>query len=142
MAELVDLSVPGRRSVPEWIGRTPDEPAPPRVRLRVLLRNDRKCASPTCAVPGGRDIRLGRPWCCDHTIAIILGGQNRERNLRPLCEFCTPIKDAEDQAAKSKDADVMKAAYGLKPKSRLSKQHRRAMLRWREQQQRPTNDQT
>lgn len=112
MTELVDLTVPGRRTVAEWIGKTPDEPFPPRVRLRILLRFDRKCAE--C----GRPIRPGRPWTCDHTIAIINGGENRERNGRPLCEFCVKPKDAADQAEKSRTAEIQKSHYGLKKPSR------------------------
>ena len=125
MSELVDLAVPGRRTVEEWRGKSPDEPFPPRVRLRILLRFDRKCANCT------RTIRGGEAWTCDHTIAIILGGENRESNGRPLCEICTPIKDASDQAAKSKDADVQKAHYGIKDArpSKLSKEYRREQLR-------------
>lgn len=131
MSELVDLAIPGRRTVPEWIGRAPDEPAPPRVRLRVLLRNDRKCAD--C----GRLIRAGKPWTCDHIIALINGGENRESNLQPLCEFCNPEKNAADQAEKSKTANVQKAHYGIKPKSKLSKEYRREVMRRYRLERRP-----
>lgn len=127
MSELVDLPVPGRRSVPEWIGKTPDEPFPPRVRLRILLRYDRKCAD--C----GRIIRPGKPWTTDHKVAIINGGENRESNGQPLCEFCVKPKDAADAALKAKDAAVSKAHYGIKERrpSKLSKSYRREVQAWR-----------
>lgn len=105
-----ELAVPGRRTVKEWVGDSPDQPFPPRVRLRILLRFDRKCAN--CH----RTIRGGEAWTCDHTIAIILGGENREKNGRPLCAICTKPKDASDQAEKSKTADVQKAHYGIREK--------------------------
>lgn len=73
------------RSVEEWIGKTDDEAAPPRVKLRVLQR-----------------------FC---------GGENREKNLQPLCEFCEPDKTRADISEKSKTADMAKAAFGLKEPS-------------------------
>ena len=32
------------RTVPEWIGKTPDTPAPPRVRLRIFETFGGRCA--------------------------------------------------------------------------------------------------
>lgn len=84
------------RSLPEWIGKTDDEAVPPRVRLRVLYHFDLKCA--LC----GRLIRPGVRWVCDHTEALINGGENRESNLQPLCKWCAPTKDAADVAEKSR----------------------------------------
>ena len=59
------------RSVQEWIGKTDDTPAPPRVRLRVLERFDR-CCDPAGGC--GRRIRPGDKWICDHRLAIEVGG--------------------------------------------------------------------
>lgn len=99
------------RSVAEWIGKTDDTPFPPRVRLRILERFDRRCAG--CTNP----IRPGERWTCDHIVALINGGENRESNGQPLCRACTPEKDAADVAVKSKTADMAKAAYGIKPRT-------------------------
>ena len=96
------------RTVAEWIGKTDDAPFPPRVRLRILERFDRRCAG--C----GKPIRPGERWTCDHIIALINGGENRESNGQPLCRNCTKPKDAADVAVKSKTADMAKAAYGIK----------------------------
>lgn len=87
------------RTVPEWVGKTDDEAVPPRVRLRVLLTFNRVCNK--CY----RVIRPGVEWTCDHKIALINGGENRERNLQPLCGWCNPLKNAADVAEKSKVYD-------------------------------------
>ncbi len=88
------------REVPEWIGKTDDTPAPPRVRLRVWDRCEGTCHR--CA----RKIPTGDAWILEHLIALINGGENRERNLCLTCSWCKPIKDAEDVAEKSKTAAV------------------------------------
>lgn len=98
------------RTVTEWIGKTDDEPFPPRVRLRILDRFGRKCAN--CGN------RIVGTFTADHIVALINGGQNRESNGQPLCRLCTPVKDAADVAEKSKVAEMRKAEHGLKPKGR------------------------
>lgn len=99
------------RSVPEWVGKTDDEPFPERVRQRILIRFGRRCAM--CGVE-----IVGR-FTCDHKIALINGGENRESNGQPLClKVCTKLKDAADQAEKSKTAAMRKTLYGKARKSR------------------------
>lgn len=102
------------RSVPEWIGATPDTPAPPRVRLRVFERGEGKCHRCT------RKIAAGEKWTLEHLVALINGGQNRESNLGVTCRWCLPEKNAEDVARKSKDYEVRAKHRGirLKPKHR------------------------
>lgn len=102
------------RTVTEWRGRTDDTPVPPRVRLRVLERFDRRC-DPTLGC--GRPIRPGDRWTCDHVEALINGGENRERNLHPLCEWCEPPKTAADVREKSRNyrARLRHAGIRLKP---------------------------
>jgi 5-methylcytosine-specific restriction protein A len=103
------IEVPGARSVDEWIGRTPDSVPPDKVKLRVLKRFEYKCAA--CGTP----IRSGIPWTCDHTVAIINGGENRERNLRPICnKVCLKPKDRADVAEKSRTYRKQAATFGLK----------------------------
>jgi hypothetical protein len=84
------------RAVPEWIGKTPDTTIPPRVRMRVFTSKVGKCHR--CS----RKIGAGEPWTCEHLIAIINGGSNRESNLDVTCCFCLPVKNAEDVAEKSR----------------------------------------
>jgi len=85
------------RTPKEWIGRTDDTPVPWRVRDRVFTRHGCQCAG--C----GRPIRPGDAWSCDHKQPLILGGENRETNLHPLCAWCHPIKTAKEVAQKSAD---------------------------------------
>jgi len=65
------------RSVPEWIGKSPDEKIPPRVRLRVFER-----AGGVCHI-SKRKIAPGEPWQVDHVIALVNGGEHRESNMAP-----------------------------------------------------------
>lgn len=104
------------RSLPEWIGKTDDEPVPPRVRARVFLRFDGRCQE--CGVK----IR-GKRWICDHRQALINGGENRENNLGPIHEACDKTKTASDVAIKSKVARVRNAHLGIRKP--------RTITRWR-----------
>lgn len=86
------------RTVPEWIGSSDDDtPVPPRVRLRVFLRDGGICQ---CGC--GIKIRDGRVSECDHTVALTNGGENRESNLRTLLKEHHVSKTAADVAEKSK----------------------------------------
>lgn len=82
------------RTVSEWIGKNDDTAVPPHVRLRVFLRADGKCAECGLKIPGKR-------WICDHRIALINGGENRESNLGPIHEACDKTKTAADVAEKA-----------------------------------------
>ena len=57
----------------------------------------------TCQFGCGRTIRPDDAWETDHTIAIINGGANRERNLRTL------LAGPEHRGKKSKAAVAEKA---------------------------------
>lgn len=83
------------RTVKEWIGKTDDTPVPRRVQLRVFERFDGRCGG--C----GQSLR-GRRKTCDHKLAIINGGENRETNLQPLGDLCcNPDKNKADVAIKA-----------------------------------------
>lgn len=99
------------RSVPEWIGATPDTPVPPRVRARVFEAHGGVCWI------SKRKIRAGEAWECDHVIALINGGGNRESNLAPALAEAHKLKTAEDVKAKSKAARVRAKHLGVFPKS-------------------------
>lgn len=102
------------RSVKEWIGKTDDTPVPPRVRLRVLDRFGRRC-DPELGC--GRVLRPGDRWTCDHVHALINGGENRENNLHPLCEWCEPSKTQADVREKSRTYRVRLGHAGIKVKA-------------------------
>jgi 5-methylcytosine-specific restriction endonuclease McrA len=101
------------RSVPEWIGATPDTPAPPRVRLRVFERGEGKCHRCT------RKIAAGEKWTLEHLVALINGGANAEANLSVTCGWCLPAKNAEDVAEKSRTYRKRSKHLGVRPKHRL-----------------------
>jgi len=100
------------RSTEEWIGRNDDDGPPPRVRLRVFERNAGRCYICT------RQIRAGEYWEADHVIALCNGGENRERNLRPICRNCCKSKTAIDVAEKSKVAHIRSKHLGIRRTSR------------------------
>lgn len=83
------------RSTPEWFGATDDTPVPPRVRLRVFEAHNGICHI------AKRKIRGGEPWECDHVIALINGGENRESNLAPALKDKHQAKTAEDVREKA-----------------------------------------
>lgn len=82
------------RSTAEWIGKSDDTVPPPRVRLRVFQRFDGICQECRAKIAGKR-------WICDHRIALINSGENRESNLGPIHEACDKTKTAADVALKS-----------------------------------------
>lgn len=92
------------RSVPEWIGKTPDTAAPQRVRIRCFERAEGRCH--ICGVK----IQVGEKWQLDHIQALIEGGENREGNLAPAHDKCHKPKTRQEVARKSKVAR-MKAKH-------------------------------
>lgn len=95
------------RTPQEWIGKTDDTPIPARVKLRVFERFKGICQET------GQKIRAGDEWDCDHKIALINGGQNRESNLRPVLRSAHRAKTRRDLAQKKKDQRVRKKHLGL-----------------------------
>ncbi len=97
------------RSVPEWIGKTPDTAIPARVKARVFGKEP----YPPCA-NCGRLIVPWEGWQCDHTKALVNGGENRESNLQVLCLSCHVLKTASDVAEKATIARKRKKHLGIK----------------------------
>ena len=96
------------RTVAEWIGKSPDEPVPQRIRVRVWTRADGCCQSCT------RKIAAGERWVADHIKAIINGGENRERNLQLLCDWCDrKVKTPADVAEKADTYRVRSKHLGV-----------------------------
>ena len=100
------------RSVPEWIGATPDTAIPPRVRLRVFEAHGGMCHI------SGRRIRAGEAWECDHVVALCNDGPNAESNLAPALTSAHRAKTADDVAEKSKVARTRAKHLGVKAKGR------------------------
>jgi 5-methylcytosine-specific restriction protein A len=99
------------RSVPEWIGATPDTAIPPRVRLRVFEAHGGVCHI------SGRKIRAGEKWEADHVIALINGGENREANLAPALSDKHKAKTAADVRQKADVARKRQKHLGIKTDS-------------------------
>lgn len=100
------------RNVPVWVGKTPDTPAPPRVRLRIF-----EAYGGICQLTG-RKIQVGDHWDLDHKTALINGGSNDEENLWPVLREAHKAKTAVDVAQKSKDRRVRSKHIGLhRPKA-------------------------
>jgi 5-methylcytosine-specific restriction protein A len=100
------------REVPEWIGRTPDTPVPPRIRRRIYDRCNGVCYL------SKRTIRPGEAWELEHKIALCNGGENRESNLAPALVGPHKEKTKADLAEKSKVARVRNKHLGIKPAKR------------------------
>lgn len=98
------------RSVPEWVGKSDDVDVPPHVRLRVFDRDKGICR--ICS----NKIVAGERWVCDHIIALINGGANREENLQTIHTRCDKTKTARDVAEKSRTYRKRSKHLGLKPK--------------------------
>lgn len=96
------------RGVPEWIGATPDTRVPDHVKLRVFDAHNGICHI------AKRKIRAGEPWDCEHVIAIINGGQNRERNLAPALSDKHKEKTARDVAEKAMTYRKRRKHLGLR----------------------------
>jgi len=98
------------RSVPEWIGATPDTKVPPRVRLRVFEAFGGRCYL------SGKKIMPGDAWEIDHIRALKNGGENREKNLAPVLAEKHKAKTAADNAEKSKTYRMRAKHLGIWPK--------------------------
>lgn len=106
------------RVVKEWIGKTDDTPVPPRVRARVFAAKGGRCHRCTRLI----DAAGGEAWTCEHMVALINRGQNRESNLDVTCSWCLPIKNAEDVAEKSRVYRKAAKNIGIRKPSRLKGQ--------------------
>lgn len=98
------------RTIPEWIGKTPDTAIPPRVKLRVFEAHGGICHI------SRRKIRAGEPWQCDHVQALINGGLNRESNLAPALVDAHKAKTALDVDEKAKTTRIREKFLGIYPK--------------------------
>ena len=101
------------RPVKEWIGATDATPVPARVKLRIIDRQEGRCAC-GCGVKLGM---AGEKIEFDHRLALILKGENRESNIDALRAPCHAAKTGQDVAQKSTEARKRKKDLGLKQKT-------------------------
>lgn len=97
-----------KRSVKEWVGRTPDSAAPPTVRLRNFRDHDGICH--LCK----RKILAGEKWDSDHVIGVEDGGLNRESNLAPAHRTCHMRKTGAENSRRDKADRQAQAHLGLR----------------------------
>lgn len=98
------------RTVKEWIGKTDDSMPPPRVRERISGRQGDRCA--LCTRPFSERLTVQ----IDHKVPLILGGENRERNMQAVCAECHKDKTAAEVKIKSKVAKARQSKLGIKTK--------------------------
>ena len=101
------------RSLPEWIGKSPDSKVPDRVRLRVFDKYDGTCYL------SGLKIKPCDKWDIDHINALITGGENRECNLAPALRSFHKKKTATEMKVKEKIARTRKRHIGIKKPSTM-----------------------
>ncbi|MGN6099852.1 MAG: HNH endonuclease [Devosia sp.] len=113
------------RSVPEWIGRTPDSKVPDHVRLRIFRDHEGRCHI------SGRKSGPADAWDVEHVIPLSMGGEHRESNLAPALRDKHKEKTRVEAKARARGDAAAKRHLGLtKPKhpmpgSRNSKWRRR-----------------
>ena len=97
------------RRRPEWIAETPDRAIPARVLDRICKRHDDRCQG-SCGQKFGGKLRAQ----ADHIVALINGGENRESNIQPLCQFCHQLKTKIDVKEKARTYRKRKHILGIK----------------------------
>lgn len=106
------MNTDGKRTLPEWVGATPDSAIPPRVRLRVFEAHGGVCAL------SGRKIGPGDAWQVDHRIALANGGRHAESNLQPVLVGPHREKTRADVGLKAKADRIAKKHRGIWPASK------------------------
>jgi 5-methylcytosine-specific restriction enzyme A len=107
---VADFALTGR-TVPEWIGKTPDARPSKAVLDRLFLRQGGRCAL------SGRKIRPGETTHADHIMPLKDGGQNRESNLQLVLADAHRAKTVEENTARAKERRIRLKHAGLWPKS-------------------------
>lgn len=99
------------RSIPEWIGATPDSKVPAAVKARIFLREDGRCHL------SGWKITAADHWDLDHRKPLSMGGEHRETNLFPAVRDKHRRKTAAEAGPRAKADRVRAKHLGTKPKS-------------------------
>jgi len=99
---------PTSRSVPEWIGRTPDSEPPPHVVRRIFDTHNGRCHITHCEIDPVRD-----EWHVEHVKSLRNGGQNRETNMAPAIIQAHLEKTAAENSAGAKADRIREKHLGL-----------------------------
>lgn len=77
----------------------------------------------------GNVVRQGEPYEIEHPTALADGGSDDEADLRVAHVKCHAAKTATETTARARRDRIVTASWAGKPRSTLSKQHRREVLR-------------
>lgn len=92
---------------------------------RIFLREGGRCH--IC----GHIVRQGEPYEIEHPTALADGGSDDEAALRVAHVKCHAAKTSQEHTARAKRDRIVTASWAGKPKSKLSKSHRREVQAWR-----------
>jgi 5-methylcytosine-specific restriction protein A len=95
------------RNVEEWIGKNDDQAIPARVKVRIFLKHNERCAECLRSIRG----KLRAEY--DHILALCNGGGHRESNIWLLCNECHSAKTKTDVAQRSKNFHVIAKHAGI-----------------------------
>jgi 5-methylcytosine-specific restriction enzyme A len=114
-AGVSKLKNPVGRATTEWIGKDADDwPPPEAVQLRVLMRQDGKCAIT------GHKFAPGDKKNLDHTVALKDLGENRERNLQWILEVLAHRpKTAAENSARAPIVQRAKTHAGIRSERKV-----------------------
>lgn len=102
------------RAVEEWIGKNADTPVPDHVKVRIFLRQSRRCALT------GRRFIAGEVLVADHKVRLKDGGENRESNIQIVLEKPHREKTAEENAQGARELRIQKKHFGVRrPKQKI-----------------------
>lgn len=122
MASMID-DPNGGRDVKEWIGKTPNSVPPPTVLARIFLRAGGRCHI------SNRQIAAGEPWQVEHVKALSLGGENRERNMRPALTDPHKEKTRQETDLREKADRIRMKHLGLHKSKHPMKSRKAASVR-------------
>jgi len=98
------------RAVDEWIGKTDDSAIPTSVKLRIIERQNNKCAIT------GQTFRAGDNVHYDHISPIWLGGKNAESNLQAVIDSAHIAKTKTEATVRAKINRVKAKDLGIQKK--------------------------
>ena len=111
MTPMIDNPLGGRQ-VAEWIGSSPDQKIPDRVKDRIFIRNEGRCYL------SGRKIMPGDVWEVEHVKPLSMGGENRETNLAPALKAEHKQKTAEEAGDRAKADRIRRKHLGTWPQTK------------------------
>ena len=101
------------RTVPPWVGKTPDAAIPDRVKLRIWAREEGRCSITGLKIDARKD---AYEW--EHRIALCNGGSHSEDNIVLVLKAAHKAKTAADLKTRAKIDRLRKTEAGIKPKGR------------------------